>query len=218
MAGHSPPADTLKSGERQAGRPYDRSGDGMILAATLDLLTERSYDRVTLDDVAARAGKAKTTIYRRWATKDDLVLAAIHSIGQPPEVADLPDEGTLRADLLAVIDSPWLGGPARRILIFAGLTSAARSSAGLADAIRLQVTEPYVDVYRRILERAIDRGEVPEQMATRVPILADIIPAMSSHRVSTTSEHVHRDFYIAVIDDVLLPALVPKVTSSSEEA
>ncbi|RFA07524.1 hypothetical protein B7R21_15145 [Subtercola boreus] len=207
MASETPPTGTTKTTDPHAGRPYDRSGDALILAATLDLLAERSYERVTLDDVAARTGKAKTTIYRRWATKDDLVLAATRSIGQPPEVAELPDEGTLRSDLLAVVDSPWLGGPARRIVIFAGLLSAARSSPALSDAIRLEITEPYVDVYRRILERAIDRGEIPPQLASRVPILADVIPAMSSHRSSTSGGVIHRDFFVAVIDDVLLPAL-----------
>jgi AcrR family transcriptional regulator len=128
------------------------------------------YERVTLDDVAARTGKAKTTLYRRWATKDDLILAAIRSIGRPPEMDRLPDQGSLRSDLLAVIDSPWLGGPERRLSIFAGLASAARRSESLAEAIRVEVTEPYVGIYRRLLDRAIDRGEVPPGTGrTRTP-------------------------------------------------
>src|SRR4051794_11040308 len=55
----------------RTGRPFDHSGDALILASTLDLLAERDYERVTLDEVAARTGKAKTTLYRRWATKED---------------------------------------------------------------------------------------------------------------------------------------------------
>src|ERR1700710_24876 len=116
----------------QPGRPYDRSSDALILATTLDLLTERVYERVTLDEVAARTGRAKTTLYRRWASTDELVLAASRSMGRPPEAGRLPDEGSLRSDLLAVIDSSWLGGPDRRLAIFAGLSSAARSSERLA--------------------------------------------------------------------------------------
>ncbi|MFG6444798.1 TetR/AcrR family transcriptional regulator [Microbacterium sp. P07] len=190
-----------------AGRPYDRSSDALILATTLDLLSERAYERVTIDAVATRTGKAKTTLYRRWATKDDLVLAAIHSIGRPPEIDNLPDSGSLRSDLLAVIDSPWLGGPDRRASIFAGLASAGRSAASLADAVRTEVTEPYVEIYRRLLERAIHRGEIPANLAGRASILADVIPAMSTHRLNTNHELASREFFVSVIDDVVLAAL-----------
>ena len=193
--------------ESQAGRPFDRSGDALILATTLDLIAERAYERVTLDEVAARTGRAKTTLYRRWPTKDDLVLAAIRSIGRPPEIDQLPDRGTLRADLLAVIDSPWLGGPNRRVLIFEGLASAARSSEKVADVVRIEVTEPYVEIYRRILDRAIENGEVPQESAARVPLLAEVIPALSNHRLNTSRGSVPRAFFVSVIDDVLLPAL-----------
>lgn len=201
------PDPTSGAPRAHPGRPHDRSHDALILATTLDLLAERVYDRVTMDDVAARTAKAKTTLYRRWATKDDLVLAAIHSIGRPPEIDRLPDLGSLRSDLLAVIDSPWLGGPERRLSIFVGLTSAARGSEALAGAVRTEVTEPYVQIYRRLLDRAIDRGEIAPQSAPRVPILAEVLPAMSSHRLSVIGEPPHRDFFVGVVDDVILAAL-----------
>ncbi|WP_165759590.1 TetR/AcrR family transcriptional regulator [Rathayibacter oskolensis] len=196
-----------RSSEPQPGRPYDRSSDALILATTLDLLAERAYERVTLDDVATRTGKAKTTLYRRWPTKDALVLAAIRSIGRPPEIDLLPDRGSLRSDLLAVIDSPWLGGADRRSSIFAGLMVAARSSGSLADVIRAEVTEPYVEIYRRLLERAIDQGRVPRETTERVAVLAEVIPAMSTHRLGAGSEPLRRDFFVSVLDDVVLAAL-----------
>lgn len=189
------------------GRPYDRSRDAQILAVTLDALAEREYEHVTIDAVAQRAGRAKTTLYRRWPTKVDLVLAAVQAAGRPPEADELPDEGTLRADLLAVVDSPWLGGPERRLAIFTGLTSAARSSDRLADAVRTTVTEPYVAVYRALLQRAVDRGQVAAELAPRVPLLAQVIPAMSGHRLGATGEPVGREFFVAVVDQVVLPAL-----------
>ncbi|MBT2501257.1 TetR/AcrR family transcriptional regulator [Curtobacterium sp. ISL-83] len=197
----APPTTPLR------GRPVDRSSDAVILAATLDLLAEHPYDRVTLDEVAARTGKAKTTLYRRWATKEDLVLAAVTSAGRPPEVDALPDRGDLRADLLAVIDSPWLGGADRRLAVLAGLATAARSSARLADAVRSEIAEPYVEIYRRLLLRALDRGRVPEQAGARVEVLAEVIPAMSTHRLGTSPTGVDRAFFVAVVDDVVLPAL-----------
>jgi AcrR family transcriptional regulator len=179
----------------------------LILASTLDLLAERDYERVTLDEVAARTGKAKTTLYRRWATKEDLVLAAIRAAGRPPEVDRLPDLGSLRSDLLAVVDSSWLGGPSRRLAIFTGLASATRSSQRLAEVVRSEVTEPYVEVYRRLLQRAVGRGEIPADRAAAVPVLAEVIPAMSTHRLNASSEPVQREFFVAVVDDVILAAL-----------
>ena len=190
------------------GRPYDRSRDALVLATTLDLLAGHPYDRVTLDDVAARTGRAKTTLYRRWATKDELVLAAVRSLGRPPEEDELPDRGSLRADLLAVIDSPWLGGPDRRSALFTGLSAAARSSEPLADLVRTEVTEPYVAIYRRLLERAVDRGELPAGLTARIPILAAVIPAMSDLQLAgATRAGTRRDFFVAVVDDVVLAAI-----------
>jgi AcrR family transcriptional regulator len=194
-------------GEPRTGRPYDHSSDALILASTLDLLAERDYERVTLDDVAARTGRAKTTLYRRWATKEDLVLAAIRAAGRPPEVDQLPDLGTLRSDLLAVVDSSWLGGPDRRLAIFAGLASATRSSQRLADVVRSEVIDPYVEVYRRLLHRAIDKGEISANFTASIPVLAEVIPAMSTHRLNTGHKPVQRDFFVSVVDDVVLAAL-----------
>ena len=194
-------------GTRSRGRPYDRSRDAHVLAVTLDALVVHGYEHVTLDAVALAAGLAKTTLYRRWPTKAALVLAAVAAVGRPPEAEAPPDEGSLRADLLAVIDSPWLGGPERRLAVFAGLTSAARSSAPLADAVRVTVTEPYVEVYAALLERAADRGELAPTVRQKIPLLAQVVPAMSGLRLGSGSAPVGRAFFVAVVDDVLLPAL-----------
>ncbi|MFP7761997.1 TetR/AcrR family transcriptional regulator [Marisediminicola sp. LYQ85] len=192
---------------RGSGRPFDHSGDTSILASALELLAERDYERLTVDEVAARTGRAKTTLYRRWPTKEELVLAAIRSAGQPPEVEALPDLGSLRSNLLAVVDSPWLGGPDRRLAIFAGLASATRTSERLAGVIRSEITEPYVEVYRRLLFRAIDTGEVAPAFVASIPTLAEVIPAMSTHRLHTHPAPVERAFFVSVVDDVVLAAL-----------
>lgn len=202
-----PPGDLPVQQVRSAGRPYDHSSDALILATALDLLAERGYERVTLDEVALLTGRAKSTLYRRWATKEDLVLAAVRTAGRPPEIDRLPDTGSLRSDLLAVVDSPWLGSPHRRLAVFAGLASALRSSEKLASVIRSEVTDPYVEVYRLLLQRAVDRGELSPTFTGVIPILADVIPAMSTHRLNTAREPAHREFFVSVIDDVVLAAL-----------
>jgi AcrR family transcriptional regulator len=196
----------------KTGRPYDHSSDDAILAMTLDLVAERGYEGLSLDEVAARSGKAKTTLYRRWATKEELVLAALRAVGRPPEAEVLPDTGSLRTDLLAVVDSEWLGGSARRISIFAGLSTVSRSSERVADVLRTEVTRPYVEVYRLVLERALARGEIPENRGSRIPLLAEVIPAMSTHRLAAGDEPATREYYVAVIDDVVLAALTATST------
>jgi AcrR family transcriptional regulator len=200
------PASAAPAG-RRTGRPIDRSSDAAILAAALDLLAERDYERLSLDEVAARTGKAKTTLYRRWATKEDLVLAAIRAAGRPPEAGLLPDRGSLRDDLLAVIDSPWLGGAARRSAVFAGLSSATRTSERLADLVRTEITEPYVEVYRRLLSRAIERQEISSACSRTIPIIAEVIPAMTTHRSGAGGAPAERGFFVALVDDVVLAAL-----------
>jgi AcrR family transcriptional regulator len=196
----------------KTGRPYDHSSDSVILTTTLDVLAERGYERLTLDEVAARTGKAKTTLYRRWATKEELVLAALRAAGRPPEADRLPDTGSLRTDLLAVIDSEWLGGSERRSSIFAGLSNLSRSSERLAAVLRTEVTQPYVEVYRLLLERALERDEIPAGRASGIPLLAEVIPALSTHRLAAVDEPVTREYYIAVIDDVVLAALTATST------
>lgn len=159
-----------------------------------------------MDAIAASTGVAKTTIYRRWPSKADLVHAAVKSAGRPPEADALPDRGSLRADLLAMIDSPWLGGPEHRLAIFAGLASATRVSGDLAEIIRGQITEPYIETYRALLERAADRDLLPAASRPRIPLIARVVPALSTQQISGDRPTERAD-YIAIIDDVVLPAL-----------
>src|ERR1700730_6730586 len=105
-----------KSGERAEGTPARRplrrrgeeSRDPESLRAALDVLAETGYERMTMDAVAARARTGKATIYRRWASKAQLVVDAIASAGHmgvTTQRASLPDTGSLRGDLLALAET-----------------------------------------------------------------------------------------------------------------
>src|SRR5258707_14798249 len=87
---------------RMSGRPVDASPwsprEAEFLAVTLQLLQQHGYDRLTLDAVATTAHASKATLYRRWPTKAELVLAAF--VEGVRQVAVVPDTGTLRGDLL----------------------------------------------------------------------------------------------------------------------
>ncbi len=78
------------------GRPRDATVDRRVLDAAWDLLHDAGYAGLTVDEVADRAGAAKTTLYRRWPTKDHLAIAlAARILGEVP----IADTGDLRADL-----------------------------------------------------------------------------------------------------------------------
>ena len=91
-------ADHEEHASRRPGRPRDPGYDKTILDAALEILTEKGYAGLTIDGVAARTGVGRPTIYRRWASKPELVIAALaQGIGLSPT----PDTGVLRDDLLA---------------------------------------------------------------------------------------------------------------------
>lgn len=129
-----------------------------ILDAALELVGELGYERVTMDGIAARARASKTTMYRRWPTKAELVADALrrHAQGDAPAV---PDSGTLRGDLLATVAeiAETLTGDRGPSLI--GLIEAIRDDATLREHVASQVRERSHQVGREICARAATRGE-----------------------------------------------------------
>ena len=194
-------------GERRrgtGGRRRDPALDAVIVTAAYDVLAETGYEDMTIAAVAARAGAGKATLYRRWPTKESLVLAVVADIGRPLDEGALPDTGDLRADLLALVDSAWLGGPASRLRGMRGLTSAALHSPQLADALRRQVIDPYTDAYRALLERAAQRGEIAA--GADLGVLAEVVPALATHWLMFGHTPPTRTSFETAIDQVLLPA------------
>jgi AcrR family transcriptional regulator len=130
-----------------------------ILAATRELLAEAGVHGLTVEGVAERAGVAKTTIYRRWRSKDELALAVL--IDMVEQVAAVPDLGDTRAELIAFVDR------AVKILrstlmgrVMQGLVPDLASNPELARAFREQVVAVRVAEIRRLVERGIERGDL----------------------------------------------------------
>src|ERR1700753_60662 len=91
------------------GRKRDLTRDPEIMDAALDVLAETGYDGMTIDMVAARAKAGKATLYRRWASKPELVLEAVACMkSKGLDLASPPDTGTLRGDLVAMVKSPTI--------------------------------------------------------------------------------------------------------------
>jgi AcrR family transcriptional regulator len=177
--------------------------DAAICDATLALLLEVGYDRMSMDAVAARAHASKATIYRRWPGKQELVLDAVRARGVGLTVAE--DTGSLRGDLIATYRSAVHGSAADDADLIAGVLRAMRSTPELADCVRSQVIESKCDVSRVIVARAVARGELPAE--TDPLILHEVASALWFHRVLVVGGPVDDAFIAHVVDDVLMPLL-----------
>jgi AcrR family transcriptional regulator len=177
--------------------------DVAICDATLALLLEVGYDRMSMDAVAARAHASKATIYRRWPGKQELVLDAVKARGVGLMVAE--DTGSLRGDLLATYRSAVHSSAADDADLIAGVLRAMRTAPELADCVRSQVIESKCDVSRVIVARAVARGELPAE--TDPLILHEVASALWFHRVLVVGGPVDDAFIVHVVDDVLMPLL-----------
>lgn len=188
------------------GRKRDHTRDPEILEAALDVLAECGYDGLTIDMVAARAKAGKATLYRRWPSKAELVIEAVACMKQGmSRLEDLPDTGTLRGDLVALIRPHSMEDSERRMRVMGGVVSMLSRDPQLADAVSEAITEPRARLNRLLIERAIARGEV--RPGVDVDVIAHIGPSMSAYRTLVQRKPIDRDFLIGVIDGIVLPAV-----------
>ena len=155
-------------GRRPPGRPRSERSHLAIVKATLELLVEVGYARITMEEVQRRAGVGKATIYRRWASKEELVKDAIqHFSAELP----VPDTGSLKGDYAAI--STALVAIARdrnAALVMPRLLAEASRDPDLHAIFYTQLVEPRRRVARIALERARDRGELREDVDLELTI------------------------------------------------
>jgi len=144
---------------RGPGRPRDARADEAIIGTTLSLLSEVGITGLSIEEVAARAGVSKATIYRRFDSKDALIVAALASLN-----ADLPVEipvGPTRDVLVNFFESWWQSHPSSQSgQLFPRLFGHARSHPELFGSFFDQVIEPRRDFFRRVIRQGIDQGEL----------------------------------------------------------
>jgi AcrR family transcriptional regulator len=188
------------------GRKRDHTRDPEILQAAVEVLAECGYDRMTIDMVATRAKAGKATLYRRWSSKAELVVDAIRCLKQgeySPE--NLPDTGSLRGDLLAMIRPHSLEENERKLQVMGAVASMMAHDPELAEAVGAAITEPRAALNRALMQRAIQRGEIRPD--ADVETIAQIGPSMAAYRTLAQGKPVDREFLISIIDGVVLPAL-----------
>jgi AcrR family transcriptional regulator len=150
--------------------------DQAILAATLELLGEVGYAQLTMEQVATRAGVGKASLYLRWPSKDILVEHAIRQHG--PIVAEVPDTGSLTQDMRQFLHALLRRrDPASTTL--PAIAGEAVRNPQLRQVLRRAMTAAVPASVRTIVQRAIDRGELPA--TTDVELLAALPLALLQH-------------------------------------
>jgi len=195
MAAPEPELSTARSSRRGPAREY------AILDAAIALIAEVGYERITFDAIAARAHASKTTMYRRWAGKAELVADALRH--QAKNVAPaVPDTGSLRDDLLLVVGqiADTLTGRAGPSLI--GLLEAIRDDRVLRELIGSQIRDRSHEVGRAVCRRAVLRGDtIREEHAEAM------LDVAFSHVFTHTLFHGRVPDQVArerLVDDILL--------------
>ncbi|MER6343468.1 TetR/AcrR family transcriptional regulator [Streptomyces sp. NPDC001595] len=175
-----------------------------LYAAVLDLLREVGYDALTMDAVAARTRSSKATLYRQWGGKAELVATAMRQM-KPGGVADV-DTGSLRGDLLALVTREDDCAMEQNSALMRALAMAVHMNPDLLRAFKELVVEPELDEFRRVLRRAVDRGEVRADNPAMEFVLHMMLGAFAT-RTLIDELPPTQHFLISYIDAVVLPAL-----------
>lgn len=153
------------------GRPRDHQADDAILAATREVLAEQGYERLTMTEVATRAGVGRPTVYRRYPSKEALVAASVEALRSD---APVPDTGTLCGDLQAELLPRAAGMDHPLLLQFLAVllvSNAQRSS--FAEAYWRDAVAQRRDAFAAVLTRAQARGELADD--ADVELLIDVV-------------------------------------------
>ncbi|MCZ4326420.1 MULTISPECIES: TetR/AcrR family transcriptional regulator [Brachybacterium] len=140
-----------------SGRPVNAELTPAIMEAVLSLLAEEGYARLTTAAVAKRAGVSTATLYRRWPSKRELLLAAAGQIGEA-EATDV-DTGTVEGDLRALLAHKRAVLSSRIGATLVALVGESAHDRELAAIVRTSILEPTREHLEAIFDRAAARGE-----------------------------------------------------------
>jgi AcrR family transcriptional regulator len=189
----APEADAARAPSR-GGRHRSEAVDRVILDAALALLREHGYEAFTMLGVIERAGVSSASLYRRWHTKQDLVVAALGSLALDTFAVDT---GTLTGDLAAFAQR------SAKVLVEHGpllgqLTSELHGHEHVKQALQERLLAPRVDELERILDRAQERGELQHRPPAADEVLS-LLTGPLQHRALTLGQPLRRPFVNAAV-------------------
>jgi Transcriptional regulator len=199
--------------DRPRGRPRSEEAHDAILAAAVALTREVGYDAVTMDGIAARAGVGKTTVYRRWTSKELLVTEAI---GRIVRSFSSPRTGALEGDLLHLMQQAvgMYRDPASLALL-SGLVAAMARSTLIAQAVRTGFVASWRDAVRGVLLAGVARGEL--RADTDVELALDLLGGPPFYRFLITGTAIDERLARALVGAVLR-AFTPDVHPQADGA
>lgn len=177
--------------------------DEAILDATRELLAERGVHQLTVEGVAARAGVAKTTIYRRWRSKDELALAVLLKMVE--DIVEVPDLGDIRAELVMFVDGAVkILGTTLMGRVMQGLVSDLATHPELGRSFRDRIVSLRVAEVRRLIERGVERGEL--RAGIDVGLIHEMLFGPVYYRLLLSGGKLEKGLAERIVDAVL-PAI-----------
>lgn len=197
-----------EDGRPPAGRGADSVADGRVrrsrervLRVTSELLGESGLGGVSVDEVSRRSGVAKTTIYRHWPTRSDLVIDACSQLSTNPAV---PDTGAFEGDVTALLTTiAALLRTARWSSVMPSIIDAAERDPGLAE-IHGRIQRGHALPFREVIARAVRRGELPPETDPAV-LTAELLGPLF-YRRWFSREPLDARFVERVVEDVVRQA------------
>ncbi|MCF1599450.1 TetR/AcrR family transcriptional regulator [Streptomyces muensis] len=177
-----------------------------LYGAVLDLLREVGYDALTMDAVAARTRSSKATLYRQWGGKAELVAKAVRHSKPGGIGLEEIDTGSLRGDLHALTLRSDDCEMEQNSALMRGLAMAVHGNPDLLQAFREHLIEPEIAEFHRLLQRAVDRGEVAADNPASGFMMHMMLGAFVA-RTLLDEQPPTQAFILSYIDAVVLPAL-----------
>jgi AcrR family transcriptional regulator len=168
---------SIKSQSR--GRPRSEESEEAILAATIQLLSERPLRDISMDEIARKAGVGKATIYKWWPTKAYVALDAF--LRKTNRMLPMPDTGSLRRDILEVVRSlmVFYQSPAGHIL--GQFVAESQIDEEFASLFRERFLKPRREAARVFFVRGVERGEIDQHLNWE--LVLDLIYAPAIYRM-----------------------------------
>ena len=207
MNTHPPPEQQRRIGA--GGRQLDRSRDPAILKAALEGLAELGYDRLSMEEIAARAHAGKGALYRRWSSKAALIVDAVVAWRAERAPLQIPDTGSLTGDIDAMIAATpdFDEAATQQMAMLAGLITAASRDPELRQALSDNLLALPRRIISEVLQRAGARGEISTELD--LELIPDIVVGLSLMRIlqgaTPDREHARR-----VLQTIVYPLVIAR--------
>jgi len=179
-----------------------------VLATAAEILRHEGYSRLTMERVAAKSGVAKTTIYRRWPTKAALCMQLYLEVAgrelHDPDTGDIANDLRHICNMVVRLQTRTVAGPA-----FIGLIAEALSNPKSSASFLAEFAERRRELTRRVLNRAIHRGEIRAE--TDVDLVIDALGGATTFRLLQRHAPLSRKFADALVTLVLSGCRTPRI-------